>query len=52
MAGSQADRGCGDDVTVTVEPADANVSLALQHAFFADIASRYPGWVPAGSSAW
>ena len=38
-------------VTVTVERADAKVSLALQEAFFADIASRYPGWVPASSQS-
>jgi GNAT superfamily N-acetyltransferase len=37
------------DVTVSVERADAEVSLALQEAFFVDIASRYPGWTPASS---
>jgi hypothetical protein len=31
------------DIQVTVEGADAEVSLGLQQAFFADIASRYPG---------
>ena len=30
-------------VKVTVERADAEASLGLQQAFFADIASRYPG---------
>jgi GNAT superfamily N-acetyltransferase len=34
---------------VTVEPADTEASLELQQAFFADIASRYPGWEPASS---
>jgi hypothetical protein len=36
-------------VKVTVERADAEVSLGLQQAFFADIAARYPGWEPASS---
>ena len=36
---------------VTVERADAEVSLLLQQAFFADIASRYPGWEPASSQS-
>ena len=36
-------------VQVTVDSADADVSLVLQQAFFADIASRYPGWEPASS---
>jgi GNAT superfamily N-acetyltransferase len=36
-------------VQVAVERADAEVSLALQQAFFADIAARYPGWEPASS---
>jgi GNAT superfamily N-acetyltransferase len=31
---------------LTCEAADTEVSLALQRAFFADIASRYPGWDP------
>ena len=39
----------GPELALTVEPADSNVSTALQNAFFADIASRYPGWTPAGS---
>jgi GNAT superfamily N-acetyltransferase len=34
-----------------VERADAEVSRVLQEAFFADIASRYPGWEPASSQA-
>jgi len=45
---------CGEVVTpvkVTVERADAEVSLVLQRAFFADIASRYPGWEPASSQS-
>lgn len=37
---------------LAVERADTESSLALQDAFFADIASRYPGWDPdAGPSA-
>jgi GNAT superfamily N-acetyltransferase len=51
VAPGEADHGCGDDVTVAVERADAKVSLALQKAFFADIASRYPGWAPASSQS-
>jgi GNAT superfamily N-acetyltransferase len=39
------------DIQVTVEGADAEVSLGLQQAFFADIASRYPGWEPASSQS-
>lgn len=38
-------------VQVTVERADAEVSLVLQQAFFADIAARYPGWEPASSQS-
>ena len=38
-------------VTVKVERADSPVSLVLQRAFFADIASRYPGWEPASSQS-
>jgi GNAT superfamily N-acetyltransferase len=49
VARSDADYGRGAHVTVVVERADAEVSLGLQEAFFADIASRYPGWVPASS---
>jgi GNAT superfamily N-acetyltransferase len=51
VAGGEADHGSGEKVTVVVERADADVSLALQEAFFADIASRYPGWVPASSQS-
>ena len=36
---------------MAVEPSDADVSLALQEAFFADIAARYPGWAPASSQS-
>jgi GNAT superfamily N-acetyltransferase len=36
-------------VRVTIEPADGEVSHVLQQAFFADIASRYPGWEPGSS---
>jgi GNAT superfamily N-acetyltransferase len=36
---------------VTVERADAEASLVLQQAFFADIAARYPGWQPASSQS-
>jgi GNAT superfamily N-acetyltransferase len=39
------------DIQVTVEGADAEVSLVLQQAFFADIASRYPGWEPTSSQS-
>ena len=41
----------GDHVTVAVERADADVSIALQEAFFADIAARYRGWAPASSQS-
>jgi GNAT superfamily N-acetyltransferase len=51
VARSETDHGCGDDGTVAVERADANASLALQEAFFADIAGRYPGWAPASSQS-
>ena len=51
MARSDTDHGRGAHVTVVVERADAEVSLGLQEAFFADIASRYPGWAPAGSQS-
>ena len=37
--------------TFVLEPADADVSLELQRAFFADIASRYPGWDPGRSQS-
>lgn len=36
-------------VQVRVERANAEVSLLLQNAFFADIAARYPGWKAASS---
>jgi GNAT superfamily N-acetyltransferase len=37
----------GDPVIALVtEAADSPVSLELQQAYFADIASRYPGWSP------
>jgi GNAT superfamily N-acetyltransferase len=39
------------DTTLRVEPADSATSLALQQAFFADIAARYPGWNPGSSQA-
>ena len=39
------------DVTLVVEPADSEASIALQHAFFAEMGSRYPGWEPAASQS-
>jgi GNAT superfamily N-acetyltransferase len=36
-------------LTLTAEHADSATSLALQDAFFADIALRYPGWQPTSS---
>lgn len=36
-------------VEIVVESPAAAVSLALQEAFFADIAARYPGWHPGSS---
>lgn len=39
------------EVTLAVGPADSDVSVALQQAFFIDIASRYPGWEPASSQS-
>jgi GNAT superfamily N-acetyltransferase len=36
-------------VRLAVQRPDAEVSRAIQQAFFADIASRYPGWQPASS---
>jgi GNAT superfamily N-acetyltransferase len=47
----EAGGGIDTGVQVTVERADAEVSLVLQQAFFADIASRYPGWEPASSQS-
>jgi hypothetical protein len=49
VARTAADQGSAHDVTMSVERADAEVSLALQQAFFVDIASRYPGWTPESS---
>jgi GNAT superfamily N-acetyltransferase len=40
-----------DDLVLKVEPADSAASTALQDAFFADIASRYPGWEPSASQS-
>jgi GNAT superfamily N-acetyltransferase len=45
----EARSGIDTRVQVTVERVDAEVSRRLQQAFFADIASRYPGWEPASS---
>jgi GNAT superfamily N-acetyltransferase len=39
------------DLVLTVEPADSTASVALQEAFFADIAFRYPGWNPTSSQS-
>jgi GNAT superfamily N-acetyltransferase len=36
---------------VRVEPADSAASLAMQQAFFAEIARRYAGWTPGSSQA-
>lgn len=36
-------------IQIAVERADADASLALQRAFFSDIATRYPGWEPGSS---
>jgi GNAT superfamily N-acetyltransferase len=33
-------------IAIVMEPSDAPVSVQLQRAYFADIASRYPGWSP------
>jgi GNAT superfamily N-acetyltransferase len=41
----------GSKLMLTVELADSEASVALQHAFFAEIASRYPGWEPASSQS-
>jgi GNAT superfamily N-acetyltransferase len=41
----------GVALKLAVEPPDSEVSLALQQAFFVDIASRYPGWTPASSQS-
>ena len=36
----------GGELALAIEPADSEVSLALQDAFFAEITSRYPSWRP------
>ncbi len=36
-------------IQIVVESPTAAVSLALQEAFFTDIAARYPGWHPGSS---
>ncbi len=36
-------------MTLSVERPDSPASVALQEAFFADIATRYPGWDPGSS---
>jgi GNAT superfamily N-acetyltransferase len=51
MPAGEARPGIDTGVRVSVERADAEVSLVLQQAFFADIASRYPGWEPASSQS-
>lgn len=33
-------------VAIAMEASDAPISVELQRAYFADIASRYPGWSP------
>lgn len=38
-------------LTFAIERADTDASRGLQHAFFADIASRYPGWDPGRSQS-
>jgi GNAT superfamily N-acetyltransferase len=42
---------CQAVLSLTVEPSESAQSLAMQNAFFADIAARYPGWQPASSQA-
>jgi GNAT superfamily N-acetyltransferase len=51
MSPGEAHGGIDTGVQVTVERADAEVSLVLQEAFFADIAARYPGWEPGSSQS-
>jgi len=41
----------GAELILAVEQADSRVSRSLQKAFFAEIASRYPGWEPGSSSS-
>jgi len=43
--------GGDPELSFAVEPADTGASLALQEAFFADIAARYPGWDPSRSQS-
>jgi GNAT superfamily N-acetyltransferase len=38
--------GSEPGLTLAVEPADTETSRELQQRFFAEIASRYPGWTP------
>ncbi|HEX4518092.1 MAG TPA: GNAT family N-acetyltransferase [Gaiellaceae bacterium] len=40
-----------DSLTLSVDSADSEVSVALQQAFFTEIASRYPGWEPTSSQS-
>lgn len=51
VAGIEADPNATSAVALAVAPADCEPSLAVQSAFFADIASRYRGWTPASSQA-
>lgn len=41
----------GGELALAIEPADSEVSLALQDAFFAEITSRYPSWRPGSSQS-
>jgi GNAT superfamily N-acetyltransferase len=43
--------GSSGRIEIVVESPSAEVSLALQQAFFADIATRYPGWHPGSSQS-
>jgi GNAT superfamily N-acetyltransferase len=38
-------------LNLAVEPSDSETSVALQRAFFSEIAARYPGWEPASSQS-
>lgn len=51
MPAGEAHPAIDSAVQVTVERADGEISLVLRQAFFADIASRYPGWEPASSQS-
>ena len=42
---------CDPELRLALEPADTATSGELQRAFFADIASRYPGWDPGRSQS-